>query len=231
MPPRWAPSSRRRVELLYSARLAPPSSERRRYFNLLYLNADQIDRSLQLEPVLQTLGNDMRYWVAERSPRKLFLHAGVVGWEGKALVFVGGSGTGKSSLVAEFLKKGAVYYSDEYAVLDRQGRVHPFADRLRIGSKKQEKTAAQFGATTGKRSLPVGLVLFTAYREDQKRFRPAELSTGRGTLRLLEFSFGARRRHRTVLNILSGATRSARLLSGNRPEAKETVDALLRRYL
>ena len=70
--------------------------------------------------------------VAERAPNHLFVHAGVVGWEGRAIVMPGASFAGKTTLVQAWLEAGATYYSDEFAVLDRAGRVHPFARPLTI---------------------------------------------------------------------------------------------------
>ncbi len=57
----------------------------------------------------------------------LFVHAGVVGIEGRAWVLVGGSGAGKSSTVGVLVREGALYLSDEIALLDPDGAtVAPF---------------------------------------------------------------------------------------------------------
>ena len=77
------------------------------------------------EDVVQWLCQDIDNTVAQRSRQMLFVHAGVVGWRGLAIVIPGRSHTGKSTLVAELVWRGAVYYSDEFAVLDDTGRVHP----------------------------------------------------------------------------------------------------------
>jgi hypothetical protein len=55
------------------------------------------------------------------------VHAGVVGWNGGAAILPGPSHAGKTTLVAELLRHGAVYFSDEYALIDAEGRVHPYA--------------------------------------------------------------------------------------------------------
>ena len=56
----------------------------------------------------------------------LFVHAGVVRWRGMAIVIPGRSLTGKITPVLELVRLGAVYYSDEFAVLDDTGRVYPY---------------------------------------------------------------------------------------------------------
>ena len=63
------------------------------------------------------------------------MHAGVVGWNGRALLLPGRTLSGKTTLVAELLRAGATYYSDELAVLDARGRVHPFPKPLAIREK------------------------------------------------------------------------------------------------
>jgi len=56
----------------------------------------------------------------------------VVAWRGRAILLPGRSYVGKSTLVMELVRAGAVYYSDEYAVLDARGRVHPFAQPVAL---------------------------------------------------------------------------------------------------
>ena len=58
------------------------------------------------------------------------VHAGVVAWKGCAVLLPGASRAGKTTLVMELLKRGAIYYSDEYALLDGEGRVHPYPRAL-----------------------------------------------------------------------------------------------------
>jgi hypothetical protein len=63
--------------------------------------------------------------VAENARRWIFVHAGVVAWRGQAIVIPGATQSGKTSLVAALVRAGAEYFSDEYAVFDARGRVHP----------------------------------------------------------------------------------------------------------
>src|SRR5262249_53029615 len=64
--------------------------------------------------------------VAEMAPQHVFVHAGVVGYGGRAILLPGRSFSGKTTLVAELARAGAEYYSDEYAVLDSAGAVHAY---------------------------------------------------------------------------------------------------------
>ena len=55
------------------------------------------------------------------------------------------------------LRAGATYYSDEYALLDESGRVHPFARKLSLrqpdGARPLRCTANELGAPTGTEPL------------------------------------------------------------------------------
>jgi hypothetical protein len=54
------------------------------------------------------------------------IHAGVVEVDGRAVLLPGGSGTGKTTLVAALVARGARYLSDEYALIDDRGWVHAY---------------------------------------------------------------------------------------------------------
>src|SRR2546430_2563312 len=82
---------------------------------------------------------------------------------------------------AALVRAGATYYSDEYAVLDRAGRVHPFARPigLREGATgRQRKISVEsLDGVSGAKALHVGLVVLSEYREGA-RFRPRRLTEG-----------------------------------------------------
>src|SRR4029077_21066652 len=71
--------------------------------------------------LLRYFDSILRITIAEYAVGRAFLHAGLVGWKGNAIVIPGDSYSGKSTLVAELIRAGPEYYSDEYAVLDEQG--------------------------------------------------------------------------------------------------------------
>ena len=47
--------------------------------------------------------------VAEGAPRLIFVHAAVAGWQDAALVLPASSMAGKSTLLVQLLRRGAVY--------------------------------------------------------------------------------------------------------------------------
>src|SRR6266852_1979709 len=116
----WKPGSSRTVERLYSVvggGIGPRSSVRR--FGFLYGDTLQLARTVHQEDLYEALEADMDFYLAQAARQRLFVHAGVVAWKGRAIVIPGRSQSGKTTLVRAFLQAGASYYSDEYAVFDR----------------------------------------------------------------------------------------------------------------
>ncbi|MFN8625355.1 MAG: hypothetical protein U0587_05160 [Candidatus Binatia bacterium] len=84
---------------------------------------------------LDLLRSCLEFHIASTARSWLFVHAGVVEWRGRAILIPGRSRSGKTTLVTALIRAGAGYYSDEFAVLDRFGRVHPWARPLRSAGR------------------------------------------------------------------------------------------------
>ena len=144
---------------------------------------------------VRALAAHAELFVAEHAPDHLFVHAGVVGWEGRAIVMPGSSFAGKTTLVQAWLDAGATYYSDEFAVLDREGRVHPFARPLTIrdGSTGASRRVpvGSLGAKAGTTPLAIGLVLVTSY-QPTARWRSHRLTPALALLALMRHTVAAR---------------------------------------
>ncbi len=228
-PPGWRRSPSPSVRRLYSVRSGGRRSATTRSYNLVYAGIDRIARSLDFEEALSIFESDLRLHVAEHAKNRVFVHAGVVGWRGRAIVLPGHSHSGKSSLVRELVRAGGTYYSDEYAVIDTAGRVHPYPAPLSLRPRADAAEGARIAAArlgAGKRSLPVGLVVVSRY-EEAGRWRPSTLTAGQGVLALLANTVPARRRPAAVLETLSRAAAAAPFLKGVRGEAAETAGHLL----
>ena len=230
LPPGWNPSPRHSVDRLYSLVVGGDGSRRgvRRMY-LLYADARLVVRTAVREEVMSALESEARLHVAEHARRRTFVHAGVVGWAGRAIVVPGRSHTGKSRLVQALVRAGAAYYSDEYAVLDARGRVHAFPAALSI-RESPEGPACRIAAKDLGGSvlppLPIGLVVVAPYAPDG-RCRLRRASSGAGALALLAQSVPARRRPAEVLAHLAKAVGSAAVLVGVRGEAREAAQRLL----
>lgn len=221
------------VHALYSLVLGGPGLRSgMKRFHLLYRDASQISRSLELDEVQRAFGRDLSMKIGETAPRRVFVHAGVVGFDGGAILIPGKSFSGKTTLIQALIGQGGVYYSDEYAVLDSRGRVHPWAEPLSIrrdGARKAAElhSADSLGLAVGKRALPVRLVVLTSF-EKGRRFRPTTMSPAAGTLGLLEHTLPARKRPRATLRALASAVSAAQVIRGPRGDAREAARVILR---
>jgi hypothetical protein len=200
-----------------------------RRLHLVYSGAVRAFRSADLVEALLFLEYHLEEFVAQMAPRRIFVHAGVVGWKGRAILIPGASHSGKTSLVAALLRAGATYYSDEFAVLDERGRVHAYPRPLRVRDADdlgRRTTAEELGACSGADPLPVALVVHTQY-EAGNRWRPRRLSRGEGVLELLAHTVTARFRPGETLSVLKRVALRAPVLKGRRGEASDLVPALL----
>jgi hypothetical protein len=232
LPYGWKPSPSPRVDRLFSIIVGGKvrlSNIRR--FNLLYDGAMFSARSLDLKNIFVALESDVSLYVAGESPKLMFLHSGVVGWGDRAILIPGSSYSGKSTLVKALVKRGATYYSDEYAVLDSHGRVHPFPIDLSLRKGKDGRplkySPRRIGAQVGNKPLPVGLVVLSEYRKDA-RWRPRQLSPGQTVLSLLENAMSARKSPSIILAALGRVATRARVLKGVRGEASEVAQYILK---
>jgi serine kinase of HPr protein (carbohydrate metabolism regulator) len=190
-------------------------------------------RTADLAQAFAVLESEIRQCVAAGAERRTFVHAGVVGWRGRAIVVPGRSRSGKTTLVAELVKAGALYLSDEFAVLDGRGRVHPFAKPLSIRGAGgcdvhvQSRRAEDLGGACATRPLPVGLVVLAEHRPGAA-WRPQRLTTGQAVLEMLGHTVPVRLRPEASLVALERAVARATVLKGERGEAREVAGLLLR---
>jgi hypothetical protein len=232
LPPRWRPAAAPAVPRLFSLIVGGPTGRPGlRRFHILYRDSTRLLRTEDLEEALRLLELHVHLDIADRARRWTFVHAGVVGWDGRAILIPGRSWSGKSSLVRALIEAGATYYSDEFAVLDDRGRVHPYPiplamRRAQPGVPPVKCRVEEIGGVAGTTPLPVGLVVLTRYVSGA-RFRPRHMSAGRAVLELLENTLPARRRPGPVLDVLTRAISQARVLRGVRGEAEQATGHIL----
>ena len=182
--------------------------------------------------LLDTLGSAVRIAVAEYAVGHVFIHAGVVGWKGKAIIIPARSFKGKTALTAELVRRGALYYSDEYAVLDEKARVHPFPKALSLRGIKNDHDQVDhpveaLGGKAGKRPIPVGMVVITEYKKGAK-WKPEVLNSGPGVMALIDNTVPIRRDPHFALPILSRAGSNAMIVRSKRGEAELAAASILK---
>jgi hypothetical protein len=196
----------------------------------VFVDSERVLETQSWSEALHCLESHIQLHVAEMTREWVFVHAGVVGWRGQAILLPGRSFAGKSSLVAALLKAGAEYLSDEYAVCDSNGLVYPYARRLSLrqddGAKLRRPRPEDFGSRTSAGPLPIGLVAMTKYVAGA-RWRPTHAPRGWAALALLDNMVPIRRQPGRCLHVAHLILAGAPCLRGKRGEAEDAARALL----
>lgn len=189
-----------------------------------------IGSAASLDVVLERLRGDAEVWTAIASPHALFVHAGAVAVDGRALLLPGVSGAGKTTLVGALLRAGASYLSDDYAVLDPEGRVWSYAKPLavRTSTGRRAVGAETLGASLVHGPCAAALLVDTHYLAGAATSL-ATLGRAAGVVALLRNAPGARVGVRRHLEVLTRALRDADVLAGPRGDADATATLLLDR--
>jgi hypothetical protein len=132
----------------------------------VYSGPSRIVEGQNLALSLVVLDGQIRLQIAAHAPNHTFVHAGAVAHGGKALIIPGNSFAGKTTLVAALVRLGATYYSDEFAVLDRDGLLHPYAKPLSLRREDQwqvDQDVESLGGVAGHEAVPLSLAALTYY--------------------------------------------------------------------
>lgn len=158
------------------------------------------------------------------------VHAGAVSIDGQGLLLPGGTHAGKSSLVAELLRRGARYFSDEYALIDPAGRVHAYPRPLlmRNGNPKQfPMLPEEYDSGVAQESAPVQWILFIEYKPDGA-WNVCEVSQSVAMLSLLKNTPHALADAPEMVGSFERAVSGAVCLRGERGEVSDAADQILR---
>jgi hypothetical protein len=223
LPPGWRASS----EADTKHRLAILGNERGTY--TVEVAGIPVFEDVPLDAGLGSLERELRMRVAREAHDRIFVHAGVVGHTGGALLLPGESFSGKTTLVAALVRAGATYYSDEYAALDSDGLVHPYPKPLSLRDSNHQQRNHDVGVLGGKvgvQPLPVCVVVMTTYRAGTD-WEPKPLDPGDGALALLAHAVPTRERPAEALRATRRAIEGAVLVEGDRGEADDLAPVLL----
>lgn len=200
-----------------------------RPYHLLYAGSGRVARTQDFDELCSRLEAHLELVTAFLAKECLFVHAGVVDWQGKAIMIPGRSFSGKSSLVAALVKAGATYYSDEFAILDSRGWVQPYPTPLSMREgdalKAKKYRIEEFGGQIGIEPIPVGLVVVTHY-QPEARWRPLPLSPAQAMLALMDNTVAALRGPEVSIPILKQVVTQARVVKSKRGEAEVVVPLL-----
>ena len=138
---------------------------------------------------------------------------------------------GKTSLVAALVKAGAQYYSDEYAVLDERGLVHPYPRSLRVrsrlGGTTERVPVTELGGTAGDGPAAVNLIAAVRY-DGEIGWDVSPVSRSHAALQLLTHTVGAKSNPEAALHAIQQAMEGSLAVEGVRGEADDAASRLLR---
>jgi hypothetical protein len=195
----------------------------------LYANSRKVAECDDAAELKRRLRAHAQLFIAATSEQYVFIHAGVVAWNEQAIVIPGRSYSGKTTLVAEFVKAGATYYSDEYALLDQEGRVHPYPRPLSVRAKltgiQRDVASARLGGEVGTKPLPVKLILLTKYQAGAE-WNPVQAETREASKGLALNAVAIRRFPLVTVKAIARASLTATVWQGVRGEATALVKSV-----
>jgi hypothetical protein len=199
--------------------------------NLVYKNEKEILRLSRKDWKLDLLESHIRMTVAEFADDFVFLHAGAVRYKDRAIIIPARSFSGKTTLVAELAGRGLEYYSDEYAVIDKNGFVHPFPKQLSMRGiindhEQVDIDVEEYGGKKGEEPISVGLILVSKFIKRAK-FQPKLMTSGEGIIESIANSVSIRQNPQFVLKVLGIVMNQAKVVKTNRSEAKRFADKFL----
>ena len=118
LPPHREPTLKAEVDRLYSFRVEPGGSGGPPRFRI-HDGRRPLLETRDPGLALTRLESGIRWYVAENARGRVFVHAGAVGWKGRAIVLPGESFSGKTNLVAALIRAE----QDLYPAAD-DGRAH-----------------------------------------------------------------------------------------------------------
>src|SRR5688572_14737451 len=198
----------------------------------LFLNGSQLSYDTRRPRFFKFFDSMLRITIAEHAVGWVFVHAGTVGWKGKAIILPANSFGGKTTLVAELVKNGAEYYSDEYAVIGENGLVYPFPRDLSVRYSKEDGLYERnvpietFGGKAGLKPIPIGVVLMTEY-DDNAVWDPKILTPGQGIMELIPHTIPRNFNTAFSLKVLNTAVSDAIILKSPRGDAGNFAIELL----
>lgn len=192
----------------------------------LHLDEDGLGLTMPRGPELyRAAASRIELVLVDRLPALTAVHAGVVADADGVVLLPGRSMAGKSTLTRALVEAGARYWSDEFALVDAEGRVHAYPRAMTMRTPTgSERHVPEDHATTGD-SDNARLVALLRY--DDNGWRTRDLTPGEATLGLIDNCVSVRRDPAKALTALTRLAERARSIEGTRGDATDTVTHLL----
>jgi hypothetical protein len=199
--------------------------------NQFFINDELVSEGPSLESFYDYLEREIRITIGGKSPKYVFLHSSVIGIDGEAVLFPAKSFAGKTTLAKEFLKYGAEYYSDEYAIIDEKGLVYPYTKPLSLRGIIDDNTQVdieveEFGGKKAHKPIPIKMICLTEY-QPSLIWKPEVLSDGKGILELLRHTLTTRENPKFTLKVLNLIAKRAIIAKSKRGDASEFAKTVI----
>ncbi len=230
LPPDWPESDPSHYDRLFAIRLTGDKKQRGVWRGESSGDPELLFPETDLNSILNYLEQDIHIDFASYVPDLVVVHAGVVKWKDKVIIIPGRTHSGKSTLVYQLIQQGAIYYSDEFALIDHQGMVYPYPRYLSLRQDKGEIKkipADKLGWSPKLGAAKVGMVVVAKYEENAV-WNPSALSPGMAVLSLFDNTVSATIAPSRAMEYLPKAVAGAVLLEGKRGEAESTACLLLK---
>jgi len=158
------------------------------------------------------------------------VHAGAVQLGDRVLLLPGRTHSGKTSLVAELLRRGATYLSDEYALIDAEGQAHAYPRPLLLRNGKPGRTpllAQDCNAPVASKPAPIGWIMELQYY-DSEDWSVIPVPQSHGSLILLRHTPHVLADAPDLLDRFQRAAAGARCYAGRRMDVAKAADEILR---
>jgi hypothetical protein len=158
----------------------------------------------------------------------LFVHAGAFELDGHLVLVPGRSHSGKSTLVATAVERGATYFSDEFAVIDADGLVHPYTRAMSLrepNGRRRHVTVDDLNGRSAATPMPPAVVLATQYDVDAT-WSPVRVTGSRSALPIIDNTVLARSAPSDTTRMAADVARRTITLIGDRGDAAALLDAL-----
>ena len=226
LPPEFVPvtaSSDVAIDYVVTAVVAAGETGHTEY--LVTCDAAAVFATAVPDDVCVWLRRDIDRAVAQRCHQMLFVHAGVVAWRGVAIVIPGRDPVGKSTVVDALVSRGADYYSDTYAVLDDDGRVHPYRNLI-DDNRARPTNLRLMRAGRAPEPVAVGLIVTGSFNAWHS-WRPTVVRGPLVALPLVDSTVRRRDGSDRVQQIAARVATGAVGLRGPRPEAQDVAAHVL----
>ncbi|MBI3925855.1 MAG: hypothetical protein HY319_09970 [Armatimonadetes bacterium] len=204
LPPGWKPSDAEQTDILLSFK-AGGATQRKgvRNYYIVYTGWTTVVRTLNEEEALIGFDRLVEVELAAASRELTFVRAGAVSWNDAAVLICTPRDEHLTAAVDAFVAAGGRRMSDQFALVDAEGRIHPYGNGFAEPREPRLVLVVENLGTAG--------------------WRGRTLSPGKGTLSLIERTPSATVAPERALEVLPKVAMQSRVVQGKKGTPEELV--------